>query len=158
MGTEGRAPSWVESLSGELPRLGPPLPLPAPSCPARRRRLVRREMATQPGGSWTGKLSVQASSRVGGGEYLKKPRLGLEGGQLEVGAAGTGGWPAWQALQGSERTAMSWTHWPEPVMASSAPQKAHLALWRCGWGRGEGGKGGHRSLRAVAVCKLCSEA
>ena len=27
MGTEGRALSWVESLSAELPRLWPPLPL-----------------------------------------------------------------------------------------------------------------------------------
>lgn len=67
MGTEGRTLSWAESLSGELPRLWPPLPL--------------LPLAAQQGGEgWLAEkwqLSreleletfCQCNSRVGGGEY-----------------------------------------------------------------------------------------
>lgn len=56
-GDRGKALGWVESFSGELPRLRPPLPLLARQR-ARRRRLVSREMATRPGAGTRNFVSV----------------------------------------------------------------------------------------------------
>lgn len=68
-GDRGKAPGWVESFSGELPRLRPPLPLLARCRGARRRRLVSREMATTRPGAGTRNFLSVSNSRVGGGKY-----------------------------------------------------------------------------------------
>lgn len=63
-GDRGKALSWVESLPGELPRLWPPLPLLVLCNPARRRRLVSREMATQLGAGTRNFVNVTSAWEV----------------------------------------------------------------------------------------------
>lgn len=74
--------------------------------------------------------------------------MGLEKSQLEVGAAGTEGGRLWLALEGSDRTAMNWTNWPETVMSNSAPKKAKLPFGGVG---GAGGEVAQKNLRSGCV-------